>query len=151
MTARAISSTPMPTPSPARPPRHWHLTVFLSHSHQSAWSIGDVVPLDAGTELRIVAVLLHTQALAVQEEFHLVAIGIGIERNQLACLTVPVFRELSGRYIDAIPLDVATRLLDNTDVNGWLVSKHALHEISIRLWLKRKVEHSLTGLPMPFG
>ena len=68
-----------------------HLAVFLSHSHQSAWSIGDVVPLDAGTELRIVAVLLHSQALAVEEEFHLVAIGIGIERNQLACLTVPVF------------------------------------------------------------
>ncbi|CUQ63223.1 Uncharacterised protein [Segatella copri] len=28
-------------------------------------------------------------------------------------------------------------------MNGWLVSKHALHEISIWLWLKRKVEHTL--------
>ena len=68
-----------------------HLAVLLGHSHQSTWSIGDVVPLDAGAELRVVAVLLHTQTLAVQEEFHLVAIGIGIERNLLACLTVPVF------------------------------------------------------------
>ena len=87
-----------------------HLAVLLSHSHECAWSIGDVVPLDAGTELRVVAVLLHTQALAVEEEFHLVAIGIGIERNLLACLTVPVFRKLSVRNIDAIPLDVATLL-----------------------------------------
>ena len=28
-------------------------------------------------------------------------------------------------------------------MNSWLVSKHALHEISIRLGLKRKVEHTL--------
>ena len=61
----------------------------------------------------------------------------------LACLTVPVFWELSGRNIDAIPLDIAARLLDNTDVNGWLILKHTLHEISIRLWLERKVEHTL--------
>ena len=120
-----------------------HLAVFLSHSHQCAWNIGDVVPLDSGTELRVVTVLLHTQTLAIEEEFHLVAIGISVERNLLACLTVPVFRKLSGRNIDAIPLDVTTRLFDNTDVNGWLVSKHTLHEISIRLWLKRKVEHTL--------
>ena len=28
-------------------------------------------------------------------------------------------------------------------MNGWLILKHTLHEISIRLWLERKVEHTL--------
>ena len=122
--------------------RH-HLAVLLAHCRQRAGLVRNVFPQDARTLFRVAAVLLHTEALAVEEEFYLIGIGVGVDRHLLAGLAVPIFRELADSHVDTVPLGVARRLLDDADMNSRFVAEHTLHEIGIGLGLQGEVEHAL--------
>ena len=66
-------------------------SVLVGHCLDIACRIVHIVPFDAVAFLRIVAVRLFAEALAVDKQFHLVTIGVGIERYFAAGLPVPAF------------------------------------------------------------
>ena len=120
-----------------------HLAARAGDGFQRARTVDDVVPFNPVAHLRVLpVVLLHAEALAVQSEFHLVGIGVGVERERVAFAAVPVVAHAVGSGLYAVPHRVGVGVY-HADVHQRLIGEHAFQEIGYRLGLERDVERAL--------
>ena len=119
------------------------LAVLTGNGYESARLIRYTVPLDTVALLRVGRIFLYAKALAVEQQFHLVTVSVGIERNLTAVLAVPVLRNLANRDVHVVPHRGALCILYHADVYRGCFGEEALHEVRVRLRLQRDVEHAL--------
>ena len=121
-----------------------NLAVLTGNSLQIALLIVNVVPANLVAHLCVAhGVLLSAQAPAVEQQLHLVGVGIGDELHLRAFGPVPVVAHAVVARLNTIPHHVAL-LVDDGDVNHRLVGQEeAPHVVSLWLRLQTDVEHAL--------
>ena len=120
-----------------------HLAVLVGNGFQTAFLVGNIWPTDLVAVLGIGGILATSQALAVESQLHLVAVGIDEQVGLRAVGTVPELRLAVGARDDAVPLHTLVLVLHDGDAYQRLVGEERLHEVCLGLRHEVDVEHAL--------
>ncbi len=113
------------------------LAPVIGDGEQFAVGILDAVPFDLVAQFRIVlGIQLAAEFLPVEDELHLIGIGIGDETQYFTRLTTPMVAHAVVACLYTIPHDVVLRV-DDSDMHQRLFGfEEALHEVGLRLWFQ---------------
>ena len=111
---------------------------------ESAVGVGDVVPADLVALLGVgLGVRLTTKTLAIEQQLHLVGIGIGDEVELAIRFSIPVVTHAVVARLDAVPYDIVLRVDDGDMHQRFVGFEERAHVIGLGLGFERDVEHAL--------